>query len=141
VVEPLVRVTTGNPGAPAPNLLESIEAAWDILKGVAPIHLGFKAPPLPGLGMPQVMLRQARDPTAISTGPVSAASLQEILLVTPTPVAIRDIGLLHAPTVVEITPSASHPIMETLGLVASQVGELGFWVDQDFEVGAAVRLA
>jgi hypothetical protein len=98
-------------------------------------------PTLPGLGMPQLMLRQARDPTTIGDGPVSQASFQEILLVTPTPVAIRDIGPLHSPATVEITPSASHPIMETLGLGQSQVGELGFWVDQDFEVGAAVRLA
>jgi hypothetical protein len=141
VVEPLVRVTANDPGAPVPGFAQSIEDAWDIVKGVAPIHLGFKMPPLPGLGMPQVMLRQARDPVAIGNGPVSAASLQEILLVTPTPVAIRRVGPLHSPAVVEITPSASHPIMETLGLTPSQVGELGFWIEQDFEVGAALRLA
>lgn len=141
VVEPLVRVTLDDPGAHAPSPLQSIEAAWDIVKGVAPIHFGFRMPPLPGLGMPQVMLRQARDAVAISEDPVSPASLQEILLVTPTPVAIRGVGPLRSPAVVEITPSASHPIMQTLGLGASQVAELGFWVEQDFEVGAAVRLA
>jgi hypothetical protein len=141
VIEPLVRVTMDEPGAPALTLLESIEAAWDILRSVAPIHLGWQMPPLPGLGMPQAMLRQARDATSIGDGPVSQAALQDVLLVTPTPVAIRGVGTLHSPAVVEITPSASHPIIETLGLATSQVGELGFWVDQDFEVGAAERLA
>jgi hypothetical protein len=141
VIEPLVRITTDETAAPAPGFAQSVKDAWDIVKGVAPIHLGFEMPTLPGLGMPQVMLRQARDPTTISDGPASQASFQEILLVTPTPVAIRDIGPLHSPAVVEITPSASHPIMETLGLRQSQVGELGFWVDQDFAVAAAARLA
>jgi len=49
VVEPLVRVTLDDPGAHAPSPLQSIEAAWDIVKGVAPIHFGFPMPPLPGL--------------------------------------------------------------------------------------------
>jgi hypothetical protein len=141
VVAPLVRVTLDDPGAHAPSLFEALEAAWEIVKGVAPIHFGFRMPPLPGLGMPQVMLRQARDAVAISEDRVSQASSQEVLLVTPTPVAIRDVGVLRSPAVVEIAPSASHPIMETLGLGVSQVAELGFWVEQDFEVGAAVRLA
>jgi hypothetical protein len=141
VVEPLVRITAGENAGPAPGFVQSIHDAWSIVSGIAPIHLGFTMPTLPGLGMPQVMLRQARDPTEISAGPVSPACLQEILLVTPTPVAIRDIGPLHTPVQVEITASASHPIMETLGLGPSQVGELGFWLDQDFEVGAAERLA
>jgi hypothetical protein len=141
VTGPLVRVTTDDPGGAAPGLAESFEAAWNIFEGVAPIRFGFPLPPWPGLGMPQIMLRQVRDPTAIGPGPTNPASLQEILVVTPTPTSITGGGLLHAPTLVEITPSASHPIMETLGLASSQVGELGFWITQDFEVGAAVRLA
>ena len=135
VTGPLVTVTTDAPTVPAPGLLETLATAWELFNGVAPFHLGFPLPPWPGLGMPQILLRQARDAVAIGQ-----ASLQEILLVTAEPVHIANIGLLHAPAVVEITPSASHPIMETLGLGASQVGELGFWVEQDFEVGPAVRL-
>ena len=105
------------------------------------MHPDVHMPPMPGLGMPQVMLRQARDAVGITTGPLSPASFQEIIVATPTPVRpFTDVGLLQAPAVVEITPSASHPIMETLGLAPSQVGELGFWVEQDFEVGAATRL-
>lgn len=141
VTEPLVRVTMDDPGGPAPGVLETLAEAWKIFESVAPIHLGLPLPPWPGLGMPQVMLRQARDPMSISQAPVSPASLQEIIVVTPTPVAITGVGLLHAPSVVEITPSASHPIMETLGLGPSQAGQLGLWIEQDFEVGAAARLA
>jgi hypothetical protein len=135
VIGPLVTVSTNDPTEPAPGFLETLAAAWELFSDVAPIRLGSPLPPWPGLGMPQILLRQARDPVAIGQ-----ASLQEILLVTPEPTHITGIGLLHAPTVVEFTPSASHPIMETLGLAPSQVGELGFWVEQDFEVGPAVRL-
>ena len=135
VTEPLIRLTTNAPTATAPGFLETIEAAWDLFKGVAPMHSGFPLPPWPGLGMPQILLRQMRDPVSFDQ-----ASIQEILVVTPKTVAVTGIGLLHAPTVVELTASASHPIMETLGLAPSQVGELGFWVEQDFQVGPAVRL-
>ncbi|HLZ84180.1 MAG TPA: hypothetical protein VKQ54_11490 [Caulobacteraceae bacterium] len=136
VTGPLVTVTTGAPGAPAPGFLETLAAAWELFSDVAPIRLGFPLPPWPGLGMPQIMLRQARDATAFGQ-----ASLQEILVVTPEPTNIAGIGLLQAPTLVEIAPSASHPIMDTLGLAPSQVGELGFWIEQDFAVGPAMRLA
>ncbi|MDB5482564.1 MAG: hypothetical protein JWO83_3617 [Caulobacteraceae bacterium] len=136
VTEPLIRLTTDDPTAQAPGFLETIEAAWDVFKGMAPMHSGFPLPPWPGLGMPQILLRQARDPVSFGQ-----AAIQEILVVTPRTVRVAGIGLLHAPTVVEITRSASHPIMETLGLAPSQVGELGFWIEQDFEVGPAIRLA
>jgi hypothetical protein len=141
VTGPLIQVTTDDPSEPPPGLLETFEAAWSIFEGVAPIRFGFPLPPWPGLGMPQIMLRQVRDPMSISPGPTSLASLQEIIVVTPTPTSITGGGLLHSPSAVEITPSASHPIMETLGLAPAQVGELGFWITQDFEVGAAERLA
>ena len=136
VTGPLVTVTTDAPTVPAPGLLENSRG------GVGAVQRRRADPPqlpaaaLAGAGHAAVLLRQARDPVAIGQ-----ASLQEILLVTPEPTHITGIGLLHAPTVVEFTPSASHPIMETLGLALSQVGELGFWVEQDFEVGPAVRLA
>jgi hypothetical protein len=136
VAEPLLTVTIDAPGAAAPGPLATIEAAWDLFKGVAPVHSGFLLPPWPGLGMPQIMLRQARD--AVTLGD---AAMQEILVVTPQLVRVTGVGPLHAPTTVTLTPSASHPIMETLGLAPSQVGRLGFWIEQDFEVGAAVRLA
>ncbi len=136
VTEPLVTVTAGAPNTPAPGFLETLATAWALFNDIAPLHLGFPLPPWPGLGMPQILLRQARDAVAIGQ-----AALQEILLVTPEPTRISGVGLLHAATLVEITPSASHPIMETLGLAPSQVGELGFWIEQDFEVGPAVRLA
>jgi hypothetical protein len=136
VTAPLVTVTTDAPGAEAPGLLESIKTAAELFSDVVMTHSGFHLPPWPGLGMPQILLRQARDGVFLGE-----ASLQEILVATPEPTSIRDVGLLHAPAVVEITPSASHPIMETLGLGPSQVGELGFWVQNDFRVGAAKRLA
>jgi hypothetical protein len=141
VTEPLVRVSRGDAAAPAPGFLESLADAWTIFESIAPIHFGFPTPPWPGLGMPQIMLRQARDPVGVSNNAACPASLQEILVATPTPTMIRGVGPLHAPVTVDITPSASHPIMETLGLAPSQVGELGFWVEQDFDVGPAVRPA
>ena len=136
VTEPLLTVTTDIPGAAAPGPLATIEAAWDLFKGVAPKHSGFLLPPWPGVGMPQIMLRQARDAVTLGN-----AAMQEILVVTPQLVRVSGGGLLHAPTTVTLAPSASHPIMETLGLAPSQVGRLGFWIEQDFDVGAAVRLA
>jgi hypothetical protein len=136
VTGPLVTVTTDASAETAPGFLETLGTAWELFNDVAPTHSGFLLPPWPGLGMPQILLRQARDAVAIGQ-----ASLQEILVATPEPTSIRDVGPLHGPTVVEIAPSASHPIMESLGLAPSQVGKLGFWVQQDFKVGAATRLA
>ena len=135
VTGPLVTIKPGGPGVAAAGLAESVAAAWEIFNDVVPFHSGFHLPPWPGLAMPQIMLRQARDPAAFGQ-----ASIRSILCVTATTLRVTGGGLLHAPSVVTIAPSASHPIMETLGLEPSQVGELGFWIEQDFEVGPAERL-
>jgi hypothetical protein len=139
VTEPLVRLSGGGPGVTAPDLVSSVGAAWDLIGKLAdPIalpHDGFHLPPWPSISMPQILLRQVRDPVSIGQ-----ASVQSILYVAPRLLSVKGAGFLHTPTLVEITASASHPIMETLGLAPSQVGELGFWVRQDFEVAAARRL-
>ena len=139
VTEPLMRISAGGPGVHAPDLVSSIGDAWALLGELVdpePFqHSGFHLPPLPSLSMPQIMLRQARDPVTIGR-----ASIQSVLYVAAKLLKVTGVGFLHSPIVVEFTPSASHPIAETLGLAASQVGELGFWVTQDFEVGAAKLL-
>ncbi len=140
VTEPLVKIAVGGDGVAAPDLGESLSTAWDVLSGLvgdSPIHLdGFHLPPWPGLSMPQILLRQMRDPAAIGR-----AAIQSILSVAPRTLRVTGGGLLRAPATVTLTPSASHPIIQTLGLAPTQVGRLGFWITQDFEVGPAERLA
>lgn len=140
VTEPLVTIGHGGPGVVAPDMFSMIGTAWDLIGGIvggAPTHRdGFHLPPWPSLSMPQILLQQVRDPVSIGR-----ASVQSIVSVAPKTLKVTGAGLLHAPTVVDISPSASHPIRETLGLSASQEAELGFWLTQDFEVGAAERLA
>jgi hypothetical protein len=136
VTEALVRIDTGGPGVHAPDLASEVGDAWRLFEALAPLQDGVHLPPWPHVSMPQILLRQARDPAAFGR-----ASLQSILCVSPTALRVTGGGLLHSPTRVTITPSASHPIMQTLGLAVSQVGELGFWLTQDFEVGPAQILA
>ena len=139
VTEPLVRLAPGGPGVAAPDFIETVLTAWDVVGGLfgdAPLMQdGFHLPPWPGLSMPQILLRQARDPMTIG-----AASVQSILSVQPKTLKVSGAGLLHAPTVVSLTASASHPIMDTLGLAPTQLATLGFWMRQDFEVGAATAV-
>jgi hypothetical protein len=119
--------------------MDNLRAAWaltsDLLDPDPPAHQGFHLPPLPSLSMPQIMLRQARDPAT-----PGQASLQSVLAVAPGLKNVHDVGLLTAPAHVDLVESASHPIMQTLGLKPSQGAELGFYVLQDFEVGPARRL-
>jgi hypothetical protein len=139
VTEPLVRIAPGGPRARAPDLLSTIRTAWDLIGGLAgdvPAKFdGFHLPPWPSLSMPQILLQQARDPVWMGR-----AAVQSIVCVAPKTLRVTGGGLLHLPAAVSITTSASHPIMETLGLKPSQEAELGFWITQDFEVGAARRL-
>lgn len=139
VTEPLVSIGRGAQGAVGPDLLATIGTAWDLIGGIvggSPMQRdGFHLPPWPSLSMPQILLQQVRDPVAIGR-----ASVQSIVSVAPKTLRVTGGGLLHMPAVVTITPSASHPILETLGLSTSQEAEMGFWITQDFEVGAAERL-
>jgi hypothetical protein len=139
VTGPLVKIGAGAPGVAAPDLASSVATAWSLLDKLEdPMPLeqdGFHLPPLPSLSMPQILFRQARDPVTIGR-----ASVQSVLYVAAKLLKVTGVGLLHSPTTVELMPSASHPIMETLGLRSTQVAELGFWITQDFEVGAAQPL-
>jgi hypothetical protein len=139
VTEPLVRIAAGEPGAAAPDVVSSVARAWNLLgelEGPMPQQDGFHLPPLPSLSMPQILLRQARDPVTLGR-----ASIQSILYVAARLLKVTGLGLLRSPVTVDLTASASHPIMETLGLRPTQVAELGFWITQDFEVGAAQPLS
>jgi len=139
VTEPLVRIAPAGPGVAAPDLISEIRTAWDVIGGLLggePVrHSGFHLPPWPSLSMPQILLQQVHDPVALGR-----ASVQSILTVAPKTLKVTGGGLLHAPVKVSLTPSASHPIADTLGLAASRDAELGFWITQDFEVGLARRL-
>jgi hypothetical protein len=134
VTEPLVTVTSGAPDARTPGLAESFMAAWDVIGGLARHNLRH-LPPWPGICMPQILLRQVRDPVNIGR-----ASLQSILSVTPRSRNLKPGGFLHSGTQVALAPSASHPIAETLGLATTQPAMLGLWITQDFDVGAAKTL-
>lgn len=140
VTGPLVRISRGAPaGGHAPTLEDSLEAAWELFHDFThPGPAAFEGrilPPLPHLSMPQIMLRQSRDPVDIGR-----ADLQSVISVAPEPTALKGAGLLHSPVRVDIEASASHPIMQTLGLQTSQGAALGVFIKMDFRVGAASRL-
>jgi len=139
ITGPLVTIAPGGPGVAPPDFISTVKTAWDLLGGIVGgtpmIRDGLHLPPLPTLSMPQILLQQVRDPVL-----AGRAAVQSIVMVAPKALRVTGGGLLHAPTLVSITPSASHPIAETLGLAASQEAELGFWITQDFEVGLATRL-
>jgi hypothetical protein len=135
VTEALVKISMGGPGVQVPDLASTVGTAWDLLDELAPPLGEFHLPPWPHVSMPQILLRQARDPVGFV-----GADLQSILCVAPTALSVTGGGVLGSPIEVAITASASHPIMQTLGLRPSQVGKLGFWVTQDFEVGPAQPL-
>lgn len=90
--------------------------------------------PLPHVSMPQLMLRQVRDPVDLGR-----ASFREALVVAA---ASRNasFGPLPDRWTVTLKPSASHPIAATLGIATISLSIFGFWVRHDFSVGAATRL-
>lgn len=132
VTEPLVRVRLGQTPSVLSELVDDAAAAWGVLGGLTYEAGGFHLPPWPGLCMPQILLRQARDPVSFAL-----ANPQSIVCVAPRPVDIKGVGLLKGAIEVELTASASCPIGPTLGLAAQSRGHLGFWVAQDFDVGPA----
>jgi hypothetical protein len=91
--------------------------------------------PLPNAGMPQVMLRQIRDATR-----AGMAALKEVLLVTPLPSNFGQFGPIAREVAVQILPSASHNLQETLGIRTSNTIRYGGWLTFDFKVGWARRL-
>jgi len=90
---------------------------------------------LPFSGMPQIMLRQFRDP--VRSG---RASEQAVIIVEPRPLVIRGSGLNKASAILDIMPSASHPILTALGLKQKQTIDFSVWLDFDFEVGWGRRI-
>ena len=120
--------------APRSTTVEAkVEEMWAQLGADPPLAQGRALPPSPSV-MPQVMLRQFRDPFSLGS-----ASLQQGLLNEPRPLAIRGTGLLGNDATVTITPSCSHPVCRTLGV--PQVSTVdGIWIEQDFQFGVAQRL-
>jgi len=136
VVTDLVTVTVGPPGGLIGEIVDDVWTAFDLFGDFLSEMDGFRVPAWPTLAMPQILLRQFREPAQFDL-----ASSQSVLCVAPNPTRITGAGLLKATIEVAIIPSASHPIMQTLGLAARQKGHLGLWVTMDFDVGAADMLA
>jgi hypothetical protein len=136
VTGPLVTVTLAEPEGVIGEILEDVGTAFDLFGDFLREMDGFKLPAWPQLSMPQILIRQSRDPVRFDV-----ASSQSVLCVAPAPVRITGLGLLRGTIEVAITASASHPIMPTLGLAPSQQGRLGLWLTQDFNVGPAEILA
>jgi hypothetical protein len=85
--------------------------------------------------MKQLMLRQLRDARAPDQPCIQAACVVDVQADDFTAA-----GLLHGAWTVSLTPSASHPIAQTLGLQADNASTAGWWVRQDFTVPAASYL-
>jgi hypothetical protein len=135
VTEPLVRITSqAAPLSPA-EAAADLEAAWALFEGLKPLEGVASLPPWPHISMPQILFRQSRDPVILGR-----ATQQAIYRVAPTVDELGEVGLLNSHVEVALTPSASHPIMETLGLQRTQTGTLGLWVTQDFDVPPAKLL-
>ena len=108
----------------------------DFVKEYEPeLKQGFTATPFPQIGMPQVTLRQFRDPTR-----AGAASLSEILVVTPQATKLRGVGFLEANLEVTLQKSASHDVMGLMGLGPVNKVDFGGWVTFDFRTSWAKRL-
>jgi len=88
-----------------------------------------------GMTMPQLMLRQLRDPcTAGATQALDVLALDVVSDGIPIPVPLA--GTIS----ITFTPSDSHPIARTLGLQATVTPILAFRAQQDFTVGEATRI-
>jgi len=83
--------------------------------------------------MPQIMLRQFRDPFQMGR-----ASLMQGLVAPIRSIDVHDQGFLKK-GVLELTASASHSIVQTLGVDASSEVD-GFWIEQDFQIDSAQLL-
>lgn len=126
----LLEIGDIGPQADDETLAQKILAAWAQLNVLAPLSL---VPPS-SISMPQLLLRQFRDPFTLGR-----ASIQEALVAEPVALALRGVGLLQDGATLTLGASASHPVMETLGLAATSPVS-GFWIEQDFELGAARSL-
>lgn len=110
-----------------------LAALWKAIRLPAQFWKGKIVPPSPP-AMPQIMLRQFRDPFVLGR-----STTQEGLVAAPRSLDVTGLGFLHGGTMLDLTVSASHPIADTLG-VAPTSRVRGFWLKQDFELGAARQL-
>lgn len=127
-IETLVRVERSG-GGEAANLADFIR-----FLGLAGIWNGGIGLPLPHVSMPQLMLRQVRDPVDLGR-----ASFREAIVVAAAS-RTASFGPLPDRWTVTLKPSASHSIGTPLGLAPVSQSSAGFWVRHDFSVGAAIRL-
>ncbi len=126
---PILTITRN--GASIPEDLTGSPDPWADV-GFETLAVSKDRPPPSPFSMPQITLRQTRDPVDMGR-----ATRQSILETVPSGLKVASSGFLSGAHTVRLAPSASHPIVERLGLKTQNPALLGggVWMRLEFTVG------